>query len=43
MSGIPGADATEGLDDMLQGRLRELLLPVPEQLLAAITDPVVQP
>ena len=42
MSGIPSADATEGLDDMLLGGIRELLLQLRQQVLAAITDPVVR-
>lgn len=42
MSGIPSADATEGLDDMLLGGTRELLLQLRQRVLAAITDPVVR-
>ena len=42
MSGIPSADAGEGLDDMLLGGIRELLLQLRQRVLAAITDPVVR-
>ena len=42
MSGILSADATKGLDDMLLGGIRELLLKLRQRVLAAITDPVVR-